>query len=136
MLVTSVSLPSHMAALWRRQQKRILRLAPAELARELRIAKLRRGVKRRYNRGSGMLVIVTTRFSGEQYDTLHAAAAAMRVSVSLLIFQLILLWKQLRKNRCVIMRPTNYELVVHEWGTENVCYTEMIHFRRAIMLRP
>lgn len=136
MLVTSVSLPLAVARTWRRRQRRILRLVPLALASEAKRSRLRRGVKRSYNRGLGAFAIVTTRFSAEQYDTLHAAAAAMRVSVSWLIYQLILVWKGLRRHRTVRIRPTNYELILHAWGRNLLAYTEKIHFGPAITLPP
>ncbi|GAB4426789.1 MAG: hypothetical protein OHK0011_08450 [Turneriella sp.] len=136
MLITSVSLPSTVAIVWRRRQKRILRLVPVALAQQAKRSKVRRGVKRSYNRGRGEYAIVTTQFSAEQYDTLHAAAAAMRVSVSLLIFRLILLWKQLRKRLAVSVRVTNYELIVHTWGGHGISYTENIDFGHPIKLPP
>lgn len=136
MLTTSVSLPAKAASVWRRRQRRILRLVPVVLAQQAKGSKLRRGVKRRYNRGRGKYAIVTTQFSAEQYDTLHAAAAAMRVSVSWLIYQLIILWKGLRGQSTVRMRPTNYELVMHEWSQNTLSLTEKIHFGSAIRLPP
>lgn len=136
MLTTSVSLPAKAASVWRRRQRRILRLVPVVLAQQAKGSKLRRGVKRSYNRGRGKYAIVTTQFSAEQYDTLHAAAAAMRVSVSWLIYQLIILWKGLRGQSTVRMRPTNYELVMHEWSQNTLSLTEIIHFGTAIRLPP
>ncbi len=136
MLITSVSLPANLAKLWRRKQSRILRFMSAGLRAEVRRGRMRRGVKRRYNRGQGAFDIVTTRFSAEQYDTLHTAAAGLRVSVSWLIFKLILLWKNTRKKRKVKIRATNYLLVLHQWSENLVSYTEKIRFGRRIILPP
>jgi len=136
MLTTSVSLPVQMARVWRRRQRRILRLASAGLAREIEQTKLRRGVTRRYNRGRGEFCVVTTRFTAQEYDMLHAAAAAMRVSVSSLIFRLIMLWKQQRKAGAVKVRLTNYSLLLHAWDDESIRLTETIQFGRTIRLRP
>jgi hypothetical protein len=136
MLITSVSLPATVARVWRRRQRRILRLVPVALAQQAKRSKVRRGVKRSYNRGRGEYAIVTTQFSAEQYDTLHAAAAALRVSVSWLVYQLILLWKGMRGRRKSCIPSNNYELVLHEWSRSAICYTEKIHLGPAIKLPP
>lgn len=93
MLVTSISLPANYVALWRLKKRQIMQFG----ARYLRICmrqQLRRGVMRRYNRGHGQCQIVTARFTAAEYDSLHAVAAALRVSVSSLVFGIIKLWQK------------------------------------------
>jgi len=125
-----------MANLWRRRQRRILQFMAMALNAETSQGRIRRGIKRRYNRGQGEFEIVTTRFSAAEYDSLHAAASALRVSVSWLVFRLILLWKKLRKRRRVQLYLTNYKLILHAWSSNAISYTETIEFRPTISLPP
>ncbi|MCX7633775.1 MAG: hypothetical protein N2Z22_10635 [Turneriella sp.] len=53
---------------------------------------IRRGVARSYNDAEGPYRIVTTRLTSEEYDALLLTASALRVSVSSLVYGLILLW--------------------------------------------
>ncbi len=93
MLTTSVSLPVKLSEVWRGSQRAIMALAVRSLRVQMRNGEIRRGVKRRYNRMAGGFEIVTTRLTEAEYDTLHCAAAAMRVSVSWLVYHcMILLW--------------------------------------------
>jgi hypothetical protein len=88
---------------------------------------VRRGVKRRYNRAPGEYLVVTTRFTEAEYDTLHAAAAAMRVSVSWLVYVMILLWqKPARRARCTT-HLTNYELDCLKWNENVGVITESLY---------
>lgn len=136
MLTTSVSLPESEAALWRSMQRQILRMALRSLRLQLRRGTVRRGVKRHYNRALGRFAIVTTRFTEAEYDTLHMAASAMRVSVSWLVYMLILLWKKpARRNRSNAF-VTNYELNLAIWVPNAAIFTESLLFYRKSGLEP
>ena len=108
MLTTSVSLPVTFASLWRARQHEIMHLAARTLRIQFSRMPLRRGVTRMYNRGAGDFAIVTTRFTEAEYDVLHSAAAAFRVSVSWLVYCIIQMW--LKPSRRKQWNPflTNY----------------------------
>ncbi|AFM14453.1 hypothetical protein Turpa_3819 [Turneriella parva DSM 21527] len=128
MLTTSVSLPENEAVLWRKRQRSILRLAVRSLRVQLRGKAVRRGVKRSYNRVPGEFLVVTTRFTEAEYDTLHMAAASMRVSVSWLVYQLILLWKKPARRNRPNAHVTNYELHLCIWSPNAAILTESLLF--------
>jgi hypothetical protein len=128
MLTTSVSLPSGIAHLWRHHQRAIMKMAVRTVRLQMHKNPMRRGVTRRYNRVALEFAIVTTRFTEAEYDTLHFAAAAMRVSVSRLVYQIILLWsKPSRRNRENTFL-TNYEIFPCNWGKNAGVYTETLFF--------
>ncbi len=130
MLTTSVSLPVKLSEVWRGSQRAIMTLAVRSLRVQMRNGEIRRGVKRRYNRMAGGFEIVTTRFTEAEYDTLHCAAAAMRVSVSWLVYQMILLWlKPARRNRRNSYL-TNYVMVPLIWNENVGVFTESLWFLR------
>ncbi|MBS0618094.1 MAG: hypothetical protein JSR44_07895 [Spirochaetes bacterium] len=128
MLATSVSLPVNTAISWKRQQRAIMKFAVRILRLTMRQKPPRRGVKRMYNHAEGGYEIVTTRFTEAEYDALHFAAATMRVSVSWLVYQMILLWqkpsRRLRENPFL----TNYEAFVSNWGQNSGILTETLFF--------
>jgi len=129
MLTTSVSLPGTAAVLWRRYQRKIMLLAVRTLRLQMRTQVIRRGVRRRYNRVGGEYRVVTTRFTEAEYDALHAAASAMRVSVSWLVYQMILLWqKPSRRRRNTHL--TNYVLLPSVWNENAGIFTETLWFLR------
>lgn len=128
MLTTSVSLPSGVAQLWRDHQRAIMKMAIRMLRVQMHKHPVRRGVTRLYNHSGSQCAIVTTRFTEAEYDVLHFAAAAMRVSVSWLIYWTILFWKKPsrrnRENPFVI----NYEIFPCNWGKNAGVYTETLFF--------
>ena len=128
MLTTSVSLPVDFAHMWRRRQRAIMRLAIRTLRVQMRKVPVRRGVKRRYNRQSGDFAIVTTRFTEAEYDTLHFAAAALRVSVSWLVYCMIKMWMKRSRRRIANLYVTNYELSLCAWGQNAGILTESLLF--------
>jgi len=130
MLTTSVSLPVDFTRVWRRRQRAIMRFAIRTLRVQMRNAPVRRGVKRRYNRQGGAFGIVTTRFTEAEYDTLHFAAAAMRVSVSWLVYCMIKMWMKRSRRRHAHKYVTNYELNLCAWGQNAGILTESLHFYR------
>lgn len=129
LLVTSVSIPLAFAGAWQRHQRQIMRLALRSLRLEIRQRGPRRGVRRSYNRLGQDFAVVTTRFSPAEYDTLHYAASLFRVSVSLLIYRMILLWlKPARRNRNPFV--TNYELDICVCMPNAVATSESLLFWR------
>jgi hypothetical protein len=70
--------------------------------------------------------IVTTRFTEAEYDALHFAAAAMRVSVSWLVYQMICLWKKPSRRKQGNRFVTNYEIFPCNWGKNAGIYTEAL----------
>ena len=137
MLITSVSLPKGAATVWRRRQRQVMRVAVRMLRLTMRQNGVRRGVKRRYNRQPGEYLVVTTRFSQAEYDTLHAAAAAMRVSVSWLVYRMILLWQKPARRKRLATHLTNYEFDCLKWNenagivTESLFIWPKIHHKNA-----
>lgn len=130
MLTTSVSLPIKLSAVWRGSQRAIMVLAVRSLRVQMRGGAIRRGVKRRYNRMAGGFEIVTTRFTEAEYDTLHCAAAAMRVSVSWLVYQMILLWLKPARRKRRNSHLTNYVLVPLIWNENVGVFAESLWFLR------
>lgn len=128
-LTTSISLPSQVAARWRANRREIMRFAERYLRIQMR-KPVRREITRRYNRQGVSFEIVTTRFTAAEYDTLHYVAAALRVSVSSLIYGLIELW--LKPSRRAIQRffTTNYALVSGKWDPEAGFLEETLTFWR------
>lgn len=111
MLTTSVSLPVVFASLWRKKQAEIMRLATRMLRIQFSRLQVRRGVTRSYNRIPGDFVIVTTRFTAAEYDTLHSAASAFRVSVSSLVYQIIQMWLKPSRRKQENPFVTNYVFI-------------------------
>lgn len=126
MLITSVSLPKVTATVWRSRQRQVMRMAIRILRLTMRQHGVRRGVKRRYNRQPGEYLVVTTRFTEAEYDTLHAAAAAMRVSVSWLVYQMILLWQKPARRSRFATHLTNYECDCLKWNENAGVVTESL----------
>jgi hypothetical protein len=136
MLTTSVSLPATEAEIWRHSQREVMQMAIRTLRLTMFKNGLRRGVKRSYNQRQQNFKIVTTRFTGAEYDTLHCAAAAMRVSVSWLVYRMILLWlkpaRRIRGNTHV----TNYECDSLRWSQNVGVVTECLFFWPKIRSSP
>lgn len=126
MITTSISLPTTLSTLWRSQQHAIMRLAIRSLRIQFRELRIERGRTRKYNKHDEEFVIVTTRFTEAEYDTLHCAAHALRVSVSWLICRIIRLWikpsRRIRENPFV----TNYEMIPVYCGQNGLVFSENI----------
>lgn len=130
MLTTSVSLPKELAPIWRSRQRQVMQMAIRMLRLTMYKNGVRRGVKRQYNRQAGEFLVVTTRFTEAEYDTLHCTAAAMRVSVSWLVFQMILLWQKPSRRRQGNTHVTNYDCDVLKWCPNVGVITETLFFWR------
>lgn len=136
MLTTSVSLPKELAPLWRRRQRQVMQMAIRMLRLTMHRNGVRRGVKRRYNRQPGEFLVVTTRFTQAEYDTLHCAAAAMRVSVSWLVFRMILLWQKPSRRLRGNTHVTNYDCDTLKWCANAGAITETLFFWRKFPFQP
>ena len=131
MLTTSVSLPITFASLWRVRQHEVMRLATRTLRIQFSRQPLRRGVTRMYNRAAEDFSIVTTRFTEAEYDTLHSAAAAFRVSVSWLVCCIIQMWLKPSRRKQGNPFLTNYIFVPQESDKNAMIFTEStLIFRR------
>ncbi len=127
-LVTSVSLPEAEAGLWRGKRAEIMLFSERYLRIQMR-NQIRRAVTRKYNRGAeGKFAIVTTRFAPTEYDTLHFVAAALRVSVSLLIYGLIQLWKKPSRRAIRRFFSINYSADSEGWDVSAGFLEEIITF--------
>ena len=127
-LVTSVSLPEAEAGLWRGKRAEIMLFSERYLRIQMR-NQIRRAVTRKYNRGTeGKFAIVTTRFAPTEYDTLHFVAAALRVSVSLLIYGLIQLWKKPSRRAIRRFFSINYSADSEGWDVSAGFLEEIITF--------
>lgn len=127
-LITSISLPEATARLWRSRKREILQFGERYLRIQMR-NQMRREVTRTYNRRPGeRFVITTTRFTTGEYDTFHYIAAALRVSVSLLIYGLIKLWQ--KPSRRAIRRYfcSNYSATATKWDPEAGFFEEYLTF--------
>lgn len=129
-LITSVSLPEAAALLWRGQRKEIMRFAVRYLRIQMR-NEVRREVTRLYNRGKEKNVITTTRFTTAEYDTFHYVAAALRVSVSFLIYGLIKLWQKPSRRAIRRFFESNYSHATGKWDAEAGFLEEFLTFWRA-----
>ncbi len=125
-MTTSVSLPESVAGKWRRKQRKILRMALRNLRVQMRKHEVRRGVTRKYNRVPGPREIVTTRFTPAEYDALHFVAASLRISVSLLVYHLIIMWSKSSRRRRANTHVTNYETHVTIWQQNAGIVTESL----------
>ncbi|MBS0618200.1 MAG: hypothetical protein JSR44_08425 [Spirochaetes bacterium] len=117
-LISSVSLPETSALLWRSKKREILRFGERYLRIQMR-NQLRREVTRTYNRKPDeKFVITTTRFTTAEYDTFHYIAAALRVSVSFLIYGLIKLWQKPSRRAMRRYFCSNYSATTTKWDPE------------------
>ena len=123
---TSISLPRRMGALWSQNQRTIMKITVRSLRITMRRQGIRRGITRQYNCRGLDSCIVMTRFTAAEYDTLHYAAYTMRVSVSLLVYWMILLW--LKPARRMNSYVSNLELHATYWGKNGGVYSESLMF--------
>ncbi len=116
MQITSISLPKSHVAIWRKHRKDIMLFAERYLRLAMRNPTMR-NCTRRYNRSNGPCAVITARFSGVEYDTLHAVASALRVSASSLIFGIIKLWQKPSRHQWPWMVESNYDFKEICWRT-------------------
>jgi hypothetical protein len=128
-LMTSVSLPVSVADYWRGRKREILGYNERFLRLVMR-GRVRRGVTRRYNRAGEAFEIVCTRFRPGEYDSLHFAAASLRVSVSSLVYLLIKLWLKPQRRRHVQRFCANYSMAPVVWDSAAGILEESLTFWR------
>lgn len=133
MLTTSVSLPVRVARLWQKNQRQVMKFAIRLMRLTMRQKPVRRGVKRTYNREVGEFQIVTTRFTEAEYDALHFVASSLRVSVSSLIYRMILLWTKPNRRYTHNRYVTNYDAFVCNWSQFAGVVTESLFFYPKIL---
>lgn len=127
-LVTSISLPEKEMAVWQSHHKEIRRFAERYLRVQMR-KQMRREVTRRYNRQPGIKFLVrTVRFSAAEYDTFHYFASVLRVSVSSLVYGLILLWQKPARRAIRRFFESNYSASAEIWDTQAGLTEEGITF--------
>lgn len=127
-VITSISLPAGAALMWRGRKKEILQYGARYLRLQMR-NQLRREIARTYNRKPGEnFVITTTRFTAAEYDTFHYIAAALRVSVSFLIYGLIQLWKKPARRAIRRYFCSNYSATTTKWDPEAGFVEEYLTF--------
>lgn len=107
------------------QALRILRM-------HLRKNPVRRGCARHYNRMGVATQIVTTRFTEAEYDALHLVASAIRVSVSWIVYTMIMLWQKPARKFRANTYVTNYDCHVTIWQQNAGVITESLLFWRKI----
>jgi len=127
-LVTSVSLPIAEAQFWKGKRKEIMKFAERYLRIQMR-KQVKREVTRAYNRQLGKkFIVISTRFSSAEYDTFHYIAAALRVSVSSLIYGLIKLWQKPSRHAIRRFFCSNYYALSSKWDIEAGFLEEFVTF--------
>ncbi|GAB4435814.1 MAG: hypothetical protein OHK0011_19000 [Turneriella sp.] len=128
-MVTSISLPEGLVAVWRENRRSILDFGDRYLRLIMR-GKIRRETTRTYNRSSQPFRVVHVRFSPAEYDALHCAGAALRVSVSLIVCGIIRLWLKPHRRAQGVRYRANYCMDEVVWNPEAGIYEESLTFWR------
>ncbi|MBS0618622.1 MAG: hypothetical protein JSR44_10570 [Spirochaetes bacterium] len=128
MITTSVSLPGHAAHLWQTQHRAIMRMAVRTLRLSMHRLPPRRGTARLYNRSDVGMQIVCTRFTEAEHDALTFVAYSLRVSVSYLVYWMIMLWLKPARRQRQSAILANYEPFLTNWGKSCGIYTESLIF--------
>lgn len=123
---TTVSLPAGFVALFKIGQRVWLKALDQCLADSMRSA-ARRDRARCYNHEKDRYQVVPVYWPIEAYNKLHALAAAQRVSVSLLVYTMIM--RLLRQSSLEQNRGfNNYSMIVKEWSAKGMYIEESIQF--------
>jgi hypothetical protein len=123
---TTVSLPVRFVGLFKIAQRTWLKALDQCLADSMRSA-VRRDRARYYNHEKDRYQVVPVYWPIEVYNKLHALAAAQRVSVSLLVYTMIirlLSQSSWQKNSGF----NNYSMIVKEWSPNGMHIEENIQF--------
>ena len=94
----------------------------------MRNSQIRRNMTRQYNSRVGNYVIVTTRLTPAEYDTLHFVAYSQRISVSLLVSKIIAMWLKRDPNLQTGGMISNYEIFPSTWQGGGGIVTEALLF--------
>jgi hypothetical protein len=125
--VTSISLPKRFVPVWRSNRRAIMDFGDRYL-RLLMRSNIRRDTTRTYNRSVEPFQVVHVRFSGAEYDALHCAAAALRLSVSSIVCGIIRLWSKPQRQAHGIRYRANYCMNQILWTPEAGIYEENLTF--------
>ncbi|MFO1526654.1 MAG: hypothetical protein U1F16_11870 [Turneriella sp.] len=124
---TSVSLPVSICEFFRKNRHALKKILEGGFRAEMCDA-IRRNRTRCYNRTSENFVIVQVFWNYDVYNKLHAMAAVQRVSVSLLIYRLLM---AMQKNLTAKdNRVSNYVLIVRSLSADCLHIEEKIIFQR------
>lgn len=126
-MVTSVSLPANLVPVWRADRRKIMDFGDRFLRLLLR-GDIRRSTTRTYNRSAQEFQVVHVRFSPAEYDALHCAAAALRVSVSSIVCGIIRLWLKPQRRAHGAKYRANYCMDEVVWNPEAGIYEESLTF--------
>ena len=118
---TTISLPAGATELYRRCKKQLfVALSAARL--QIPETAMCRDRAKRYNRQSEKFATVQVYWSAGLYNKLHAVAAAQRVSVSLLVYRMLLATES-SPQTFHAEKFSNYVIIVHSY-TENCLHIE------------
>jgi len=121
---TSISLPTRLAVRWKRLHSGVIQNLPGLLAHYHR-ALPRRDRFRRYAIKGGRCEIVSVYWDMPTYNKLHAVAAAVRISVSLLLAEILDNLDNAKSEGYVLL---NYGFQVVEWSDARMAFTENLDF--------
>lgn len=125
--ITSISLPKGLVSVWRSNRRAIMDFGDRYL-RLLMRNDIRRDTTRTYNRADEPFQVVHVRFSAAEYDALHCAAGAMRVSVSSIVCGIIRLWLKPQRRAHGVRYRANYCINPVIWNPEAGIYEESLTF--------
>jgi hypothetical protein len=126
-MATSISLPEIYARYWQNHRREVMDFADRYLRLIMRFA-IRRETTVTYNRAKGAYRIIHVRFTPEEYDALHCAADALRVSVSSIVCGIIRLWLKPQRRAQGVRYRANYCLNEIVWNPEAGIYEESLTF--------
>ena len=121
---TSISLPSKLAVRWKTLQSRVIRNLPRLLARYHRFPP-RRDRFGRYATKGARCEIVSVYWDIQTYNKLHAVATALRMSVSLLLSEILEAVNDAKSEEC---GGLNYGFQVVEWSEARMVFAENLDF--------
>jgi len=120
---TSVCLPAKVLALYQRYCRAVYRCSEQMFVSAM-AASPRRDKARSYNRSKDEFEIVQVYWPVEVYNKLHAVAAALRVSVSYLVYSMLMEMASKPEDKPKT-NFSNYVMIVRSW-TENTLHIEEI----------
>lgn len=119
---SSITLPGTLLKLWARFSKTI-ETNPTGNLPIISTGKPRRENLRHYTRGSGPCIKVNVYWEIGAYNRIHALAAALRVSVSWLICQIL---QKMAKEEKTQQKFSTYSFSVHNWTDREFHFSEKI----------
>ena len=121
---TSISLPSKLAVRWKKLQSRVMCNLPKLLARYHRFPPTRDRFRRYATKGA-RCEIVSVYWDIQTYNKLHAVATALRMSVSLLLSEILEAVNDAKSEEC---GGLNYGFQVVEWSEARMVFAENLDF--------